>query len=127
MIPSYFVKLDKLPLFTNGKIDRQALPEPEIKKSADYVPPANETETALAEIWQEVLGIQQPGVNDNFFDIGGDSIKAIQVTARLKQHGMELKVSDLFLHKNPKLVELNHKALHTGAERSSCLEPIKLT
>jgi aryl carrier-like protein len=97
MIPLYFVELEQIPLTANGKLDRKALPEPVINRE-DYVPPANETENTLVEIWQEVLGIQQPGVNDNFFDIGGDSIRAIQVTARLRQYGLELKVSDLFLH-----------------------------
>jgi amino acid adenylation domain-containing protein len=97
MIPLYFIELEQIPLTTSGKLDRKALPGPVINRE-NYVPPTNETEKTLAEIWQEVLGIQQPGVNDNFFDMGGDSIKAIQVTARLKRYGLELKVSDLFLH-----------------------------
>jgi bacitracin synthase 3 len=102
MVPLQFVELDQVPLTANGKLDRKALPVPVIDRE-NYIPPTNETENTLVEIWQEVLGIQQPGVNDNFFDIGGDSIKAIQVTARLKRYGLELKVSDLFL--NPTIKE----------------------
>ena len=100
MIPSIFIHLDQMPVNANGKLDKRALPPPRqcILTLPNNEPPRTELEITISRIWQEVLGIQQPGVNDNFFDIGGDSIKAIQVTARLKRHGMELKVSDLFLH-----------------------------
>jgi amino acid adenylation domain-containing protein/non-ribosomal peptide synthase protein (TIGR01720 family) len=112
MIPLHFIELEQIPLTTNGKLDRKALPGPVINRQ-DYVPPTNDTEKTLVEVWREVLGIQQPGVNDNFFDIGGDSIKAIQVTARLKRYGMELKVSDLFL--NPTIKE-SAKCVYTAVE-----------
>jgi aryl carrier-like protein len=101
MVPRYFVKIDKIPLTANGKVDREALPEPGSRPgpaSEGYEPPGNEVEEKMVEIWQEVLGIHQPGINDDFFEIGGDSIKAIQVVGRLKTYGLELKISDLFLH-----------------------------
>jgi amino acid adenylation domain-containing protein/non-ribosomal peptide synthase protein (TIGR01720 family) len=97
MIPLYFVKIAHLPLTPNGKLDRGALPPPESGHEG-YAAPANDIERRLVEIWQEVLGLNRVGVNDNFFAVGGDSIKAIQVTARLRKYGMDLRISDLFLH-----------------------------
>ncbi|HLP60378.1 MAG TPA: amino acid adenylation domain-containing protein, partial [Candidatus Deferrimicrobium sp.] len=100
MIPAYFISINKIPLTANGKIDRQALPLPEagIMPGQDYVAPSREVEKRLAEIWQDVLGVQQVGVMDNFFALGGDSIKAILVASRLKKYGWELKINDLFTH-----------------------------
>jgi amino acid adenylation domain-containing protein/non-ribosomal peptide synthase protein (TIGR01720 family) len=105
MVPSYFVPLETIPLTHNEKVNRKALPDPEFKVGDDFVPPKNEVEETIIQIWQEVLGIEGVGITDNFFEIGGDSIKAIQITARLKTYGLELKMSDLFLH--PMIKELN--------------------
>ncbi|WP_218963364.1 non-ribosomal peptide synthetase, partial [Bacillus cereus] len=89
MIPSYFVQLKQMPLTPNGKIDRKALPEPErnLQTGTEYVAPKNPIEEMLVSIWQTVLGVPQIGVLDNFFDLGGDSIKSIQVSSRLHQAG----------------------------------------
>jgi fengycin family lipopeptide synthetase D len=86
MIPSYFIELDKLPLNSNGKVDRKALPDPEIKAGEDYVAPSNEIEQKLVEIWSEVLNIAQEeiSVEANFFDIGGHSLNAMYVIARIQ-------------------------------------------
>ena len=103
MIPSYFIRLEKLPLTSNGKIDRKALPEPEVKTREDgYQAPRDDVEEKLTKIWAEVLlgsalkEINPISINDNFFNIGGDSIKAIQVAARLKKFGLKLEIKDLF-------------------------------
>ena len=98
MIPAYFVQLEKLPLTPNGKIDRKALPLPDGKLSTGvvYVAPRNETEQALAEIWQGLLKAERVGVHDNFFELGGDSIKAIQVMSRLHARGWKLEMKHLF-------------------------------
>jgi len=105
MVPSYFTSLEKIPLTTNGKVDRRALPEPESETPGEtFVPPGDKIEEILVEIWQEVLGIKKVGITDNFFEIGGDSIKAIQVSARLKKHKLDLKISDLYA--NPYIKEL---------------------
>jgi len=98
MLPSFFVHLETIPLTPNGKVDRGALPGPGAGNLRTYFPPRNEIETLLTVIWQEVLGIKMVGIADNFFEIGGDSIKAIQVSARLKKHQLGLKISDLFTH-----------------------------
>ena len=107
MIPSQFMQLKKLPLTPNGKIDRKALPAPDGKLSTGmaYVAPRNETEQVLAEIWQELLGVAQVGVHDNFFDLGGHSLKAMMLISRIhRQFEVEVGLRDVFRH--PVLKEL---------------------
>ncbi len=85
MIPSAVVTLEELPLTPNGKVDRKALPAPEIGKlgsDRQLVEPRNLVETKLTKIWAEVLDLQQVGIFDNFFDLGGDSILAIIVITK---------------------------------------------
>ena len=86
-----------MPLTPNGKIDRKALPEFDgsINTGVEYVAATNETEQRLVEIWQEVLGAERVGIDDNFFDLSGDSIKAIQVSSRLNKNGMKLEIKDI--------------------------------
>jgi len=95
MIPSYFVQLEEIPLTSNGKINRKALPEPEIETGGEHTPPSNDVEKKLVKIWQEVLDVEKIGIDDIFFEIGGDSIKAIQVSARVQKYGFKLGVADL--------------------------------
>ncbi len=99
MIPSYIVKIDTMPLTQNGKVDRKALLELSLPTSSgnevEYQPPTNQVEEKLCEIWQEVLGIKRIGIDDSFFDCGGDSIKAIQVSSRLNKYKMKLEIKDL--------------------------------
>ncbi|MFC9773776.1 amino acid adenylation domain-containing protein [Paenibacillus chitinolyticus] len=106
MIPAQFVFLDAMPLTSNGKINRRALPEPDgsVRLTADYVQPETEMEHTLAEIWQDVLGIKKVGVRDNFFELGGDSIKALQIAARLNGRGLKMELRDLFRHPQIELV-----------------------
>ncbi|MCY9440287.1 AMP-binding enzyme, partial [Bacillus atrophaeus] len=76
MIPAYWVTMDELPVTANGKVDRKSLPQPDIEaQSAAYKAPETEIEELLAAIWQDVLGIPDIGISDNFFTLGGDSIK----------------------------------------------------
>lgn len=82
MIPSAFVVLDKIPLNPNGKVNKFMLPAPDhidLEMETEYVEPETEEEIALAEVWQEVLGVEKIGINHNFFAMGGDSFKAVQV------------------------------------------------
>ncbi len=98
MIPSYFVKLDSMPLNTSGKVDRKAVGAIEIKASAgaeDRILPSNEREEKIAKAWREVLGLKEVGVNENFFEIGGHSLKAVTLTAKLQQD-YELTINDIF-------------------------------
>ncbi len=99
MLPSYYVRLDKLPLTPNGKLDMKALPAPDgsICTGVEYEAPANSTEESIATIWQEVLGIERAGLNDNFFDLGGNSMSLIKVHNKI-ENGFPgvIKVTDLF-------------------------------
>ncbi len=96
MIPAYFISLEQLPLTANGKLDRKRLPEPGARAGLAYVAPRDERENDLAESWAEVLGIERVGINDNFFQVGGDSIKAIQVASRLLKRQLKMEIKDLF-------------------------------
>ncbi len=98
MVPSYFVRLDEMPLNSSGKLDKKQLQRPDIASlgSAEYLVPSTEAEAQLAIIWQQVLGVERVGGNDNFFHLGGDSIKAIQVAARLNSRGFLLEVQEIF-------------------------------
>ncbi|MCP4154985.1 MAG: hypothetical protein GY757_45095, partial [bacterium] len=99
MVPSYFVSLKKLPLNPNGKVDRKALPEPEAAAgiTTGFVAPTGETEKKLAAIWGDVLGTKNIGVTDNFFEIGGHSLKAITIISKIqKTFRVELPLSVIF-------------------------------
>jgi amino acid adenylation domain-containing protein len=99
MVPGVYLELEKLPRTINGKIDRKALPKPELARgeSQKYVEPRNEVEQALAGIWSEVLKIEKIGINDNFFDLGGHSLLATQVVAKIRRlFGVELELRKLF-------------------------------
>ncbi len=98
MIPSYFVQLEKMPLSPNGKVDRKALPEPNgnIRTGVEYAAPRNDIEESVVKVWQEVLKVEKVSIKDNFFSLGGDSIKAIQILSQLRQYGLNLEMRDLF-------------------------------
>ena len=88
MVPSIYVFLDSLPLTTNGKVDRKALPKPDaIRPNLDetFVAPTGPVESALAEIWAQVLGLERVGVHDNFFDLGGHSLLLMQLHGKLNE------------------------------------------
>ncbi|NOQ24718.1 MAG: amino acid adenylation domain-containing protein [Bacteroidales bacterium] len=104
MIPIYFVKIDSIPFTESGKVNRRALPEPEILASEDYIAPRDETERILVDIYQKVLNVERIGINDNFFMIGGDSIKAIQISSNAQELGLKLEIKDMFVH--PRISEL---------------------
>ncbi len=98
MIPTVFMRLTAFPLTPNGKVDRRALPTPEKAKSeVEYVPPRTELEEQLAQIWTQVLGVERVGVLDNFFDLGGHSLNATQITSRTQRAlGVRVPLRSLF-------------------------------
>ncbi|MEK1939608.1 MAG: amino acid adenylation domain-containing protein [Pseudomonas sp.] len=95
LVPAHIVLLEQLPLTANGKLDRRALPGPQVQQSS-YAAPTNEVESTLAAIWQDVLKVAQVGVHDNFFELGGDSILSLQIIARAKRQGLKLTPRQLF-------------------------------
>jgi amino acid adenylation domain-containing protein len=99
MVPSTFVELDAPPLNANGKVDRAQLPPPDggrLQLDEEYVAPRTPLQRQLAEIVAAVVGVDQVGIHDNFFDLGGDSIQAIQVVARAQEAGIGLSPLDFF-------------------------------
>ncbi|MDX7987526.1 amino acid adenylation domain-containing protein, partial [Xenorhabdus sp. 12] len=107
MLPSAFVMLDTFPLTPNGKLDRQALPAPDLSAvAADrYQAPESPMECALAQIWQNLLGLEQVGRHDHFFELGGHSLLAVQLVAHIRQElALELSLQQLFDH--PLLLDL---------------------
>ncbi len=101
MVPSRFILLDQLPLTPNGKVDRNALPKPDTlrpKVGTEYLAPQNELQESIADVWQKVLGIDKVGINDNFFDLGGDSIISLQVVGKLKKAGYDIRPRHIFEH-----------------------------
>ncbi|MEX5511783.1 amino acid adenylation domain-containing protein [Pseudomonas paralactis] len=99
MVPVAFMKLDALPLTTNGKLDRKALPVPDMAAvfTREYAAPQGEIETVLAQIWAEVLQVQRVGRRDHFFELGGHSLLAMRMVSQVRQRlGVELALGDLF-------------------------------
>ncbi|KAA2257566.1 amino acid adenylation domain-containing protein [Solihabitans fulvus] len=101
MIPAAFVSIDRIPLTPNGKTDHRALPAPDRSAfaAAQHVDPRNPTEERLAAVWAEVLGLAQVSVEDNFFDLGGDSIRAVRLAGALREAGYDLGIRDIFEHR----------------------------
>ncbi len=102
MVPKIFVPMEEFPLTNNGKIDRKALAvnDFEVCGSGSYEAPSNENEELMVVIWQEFLGVEKIGVRDNFFDLGGDSIQAIQLVSLSKAKGLHYTVNDIFYYQN---------------------------
>ncbi len=103
MVPAHLLVLERLPLSPNGKLDRAALPKPDISQAQiDWVAPVTETEQRVAAIWAQVLGAERVGLNDHFFEMGGHSLLATQVVSRLR-HGLGLEVALRTLFEQPVL------------------------
>ncbi|MFU0242839.1 condensation domain-containing protein, partial [Streptomyces scabiei] len=111
MVPSAFVVLDRLPLAPNGKLDRAALPAPAVRNET-YRAPVSEPERILAAVFAEVLGVDRVGVDDDFFVVGGDSIRSIQVVSRARARGVEVTPREVF--QNRTVAELAQVAAGRG-------------
>ncbi|WP_265445529.1 non-ribosomal peptide synthetase [Acetivibrio straminisolvens] len=99
MVPRIYVFLDALPLSSNGKADRKALPVPVLSKESNYAAPQNEVEKILADIWKEELGLESVGVNDNFFEVGGHSLLLTKIHSRIKkQFNKDFPLVDMFTY-----------------------------
>ncbi|HKR10891.1 MAG TPA: amino acid adenylation domain-containing protein, partial [Pyrinomonadaceae bacterium] len=99
MAPAQFVTVDAWPLSPNGKVDRRALPAPGRQHTTEelaYIGPRTPAEEVLVSIWEQVLGLEQIGINDNFFGLGGDSIRSLQVLSLAKNRGLNFNLQQLF-------------------------------
>ncbi|OPF19391.1 non-ribosomal peptide synthetase [Microcystis aeruginosa KW] len=116
MVPTAFVLLDTFPLTPNGKIDRRALPVPDLQRQGEYIAPRNPIEEKMAQIWGEVLKLKRVSIEDNFFELGGHSLLATQVISRL-QETFEIVVPLRYLFESPTIAQLSAvilKELQTG-------------
>lgn len=131
MIPHDFMRLERIPVTANGKLDRGALPEPAPQGRASYREPENEVEAGLYEIWKEVLGIRRFGITDNFFVLGGDSLKAITVVNRVaKRFGVQIPLRAFML--NPVIKKISslipgQRVVKTGLPHASKKEYYNLS
>lgn len=115
MIPALWVELNQLPLTSNGKIDRKALPEVNASdiSNKNFVAPSNFVEKQLCDIWQDIFELEQVGIHDNFFELGGDSLISIKIVSWAKRMGYALQPKDLFLYQN---IEKLSKAIIAQSE-----------
>ncbi|HLP46384.1 MAG TPA: amino acid adenylation domain-containing protein, partial [Candidatus Kapabacteria bacterium] len=127
MIPAHLLELEKIPLTPNGKVDKNALPGPVADSSGEYLPPRTEIEKKLVEIWENVLGVKKIGINDNFFAVGGDSIKTIQIASRLNTAGYRLQMKDIFNYPTISQLASLVKLEQSTAEQSEVTGTIPLT
>lgn len=127
MVPGAFVFLEAFPMTPNGKLDLQALPQPDTLRpdiATPYRPPESALEKELSPIWAEVLGIDRVGVNDNFFELGGHSLGLTQVIARVREiFHVELPLASVF--ENPTIADFARQVQAAGDSGPSALPPIK--
>ena len=102
MVPDAYMQMDSMPMTPNGKINRKALPAPEMKRATEYEAPKGEMEELFCSIFSEILKIKEVGATDNFFEIGGTSINAIKVIVEASKHGAQIVFNDLFNLKTPR-------------------------
>ncbi|MDR6226883.1 non-ribosomal peptide synthetase [Desmospora profundinema] len=122
MIPAHFMELDVMPLTSNGKIDRKALPAPRVSGLSRSAPPTNRTEEMLVRVYQEVLGVKSVGIHDHFLDLGGHSLKATQLAARIqKEWGKTVPLREIFLRPTPK--ELAAYIRERGSSDTAFIQP----
>jgi aryl carrier-like protein len=118
MVPATYVALDALPLTSNGKVDRKALPAPdlEVERARAYEPPMGELETMLAEVWSDVLKRDRIGRHDDFFELGGHSLLVVRIVARLRRLvSVEVTIGDLFA--SPTLASLAERIIDRQLEQ----------
>nr|WP_256381140.1 non-ribosomal peptide synthetase [Myxosarcina sp. GI1] len=127
MVPSIFITLDAIPLTPNGKVDRRALPAPDIRQAMEksYQAPSTVREQSLADIWKSVLNLEKVGVEDNFFELGGNSILAMQVIAQMRsQLGIDLALDAIF--NAPTIAKLAQTIeLQATSEQKVTIQPIE--
>jgi amino acid adenylation domain-containing protein len=122
MVPAAIIPMQRLPLTENGKLDRQALPKPELLPAADadtYIGPRTFVEAALAEVWAQSLGVRRVGIDDNFFALGGDSIRSIKVRAKALEKEIDFSLQQLF--ENPTIRALAPHVVGAAAANGNAL------
>src|SRR6185312_15457501 len=117
------VELEKIPLTSNGKLDRKLLPRPDFEHAEKYVAPQTETEKRLAQIWSDVLKVEQIGLHDNFFELGGHSLLALQLISRVREiFQVEISMRVLFFE-SATLSALQPESISLNAHNKFKLRP----
>ncbi|HEX8087411.1 MAG TPA: condensation domain-containing protein, partial [Blastocatellia bacterium] len=128
MLPAHIMLIDAIPLTSNGKVDRKALPDPEAARpdlGATFVSARTPLEKTLVDIWAETIQVQSVGIDDNFFELGGDSIRSVQMISKAQKHGLSLTFRELFEHQTIReLAQI--LAAKEGAVEGPAAEPVKL-
>ena len=130
MVPAIFVEMEALPMNTSLKVDRKALPKPDLSKlsTAKKEDPTTKGEELLANIWKDLLGVEEVSVQDDFFELGGHSLAAVQLMSKIKEvTGKKLPLTTLFQHSTIKklAVQLNgyNKPLQNGRAKNGLSKP----
>ena len=121
MVPTTITLLDALPLSSNGKVDRQRLPEPSrysAELAAEYLAPRTTLEQTIAQVWQEVLGLEQVGMHDNFFELGGHSLLIPEVQVKLHT-ALQRTISVIDLFQHPTISALREYLGHESEQKPS--------
>ncbi|MFD3473154.1 amino acid adenylation domain-containing protein, partial [Streptomyces sp. NPDC058682] len=128
MVPAAFVDLDAVPLMANGKIDYPALPAPdrEAFQTGQYVGPRTPAEERLAAVWSEVLDLDEVSVQDSFFELGGDSLRAVRLVGALRTLGFDVSIRDVFEHRTIAALGAQIAGSHTGTSLISAVAPFSL-
>jgi acyl carrier protein len=123
MVPSYFIRLEKIPLTGSGKVDRKALPEPGLKAGDNYAAPQNKIEEKLVKLWSEILDVDhlEIGIHDNFFELGGHSLKATILAAKIHQI-FNIKISLAEIFKRPTIKGLSGYIKEAKKEKYAAIE-----
>ncbi len=127
MVPTAFVFLEQLPLTPNGKVDRNALPAIEkvyVDDSVEFAPPTHPHEATIARVWSEVLGLDAVGIDDNYFGLGGDSIRSVAIVTHMRERGLETTVAQLF--DTPTIRSLAATVRVVDASPQASVEPFAL-
>lgn len=130
MVPDYFVRLDTFPLNTNGKVDKRAFPSPnihELKRETNYVAPTNEIEEKLVKIWEYILGKEKIGVKDDFFELGGNSIKVMTLSSAIREEfGVNLGFEQLIQEPKIEVLAEDIKLMQWNNSEDSSEETIEI-
>ncbi|MDG1623160.1 AMP-binding protein, partial [Bacillus mobilis] len=127
MIPSHMMQIERVPVTRNGKLDKAALPTIEVNDESEYIAPRNETEKAISSVFETVLGIEKIGIKDNFFRIGGHSLKAIRVINKIEEAtGVRISLSEML--SDPTVERLAQKIRNNESEYNTipCAEAKEL-
>ncbi|MBN1646475.1 MAG: amino acid adenylation domain-containing protein [Spirochaetales bacterium] len=129
LIPAYFVRIDSIPVNSNGKVLRNALPDfiGLIKTENEYIAPRDDIEKAMVNIWQDILGIEQIGIKDGFIPLGGDSIKAIQISAQMRSLNYKVEIADIFQYGTIEQLRMHIKELKRRCDQGIVEGEVLLT